>query len=218
MRRGQGCLPNGKAYETMVAESLGKLRYKNIPIIVSRSTAGASDVPDIIFAVGRSRIALECKTKGAFEGGGKKFETSEKGLVINENCIHKILIGDYIPWNGCIPSYLKGDKSLETYEKERDQFPDEYIDVPADTVAKYYAKKSIVYIQIEGYGLYHTGSDVLGLNVPEFICSSRIRIRYKCHGKTKRFQMSVQASFNYNKSSLIKSPYDLLTNPPPELR
>lgn len=216
VKRGQGCLKNGKAYEVRIAETLGKLRYKNKKIVLTESTAGATDGPDIVFRIGKDQIALECKTKDAFEGGGKHLVVTDVGLQITEECFHKELLNTHIPWNGRVPSFLKGDKSIDTYETERKDFPDEYIDVPATTVSSYYAKKSVSYIHIENYGLYHTGEDILGLGVPYFSCDSRMRIRYKCHGKTK-FHMSVQASFTYKTSSLKLSHYDILTKSHPML-
>jgi hypothetical protein len=187
-------------------------------IAVPETTAGAnSKCSDISVLIKGNRYMFEVKNKGAFEGGGKRFQVGEYGLYIPEDSIHKTLLGNYIPWGGRVPSFLKGDKSLTTWDSEKATFKDEYIEVPEDTICKYYKEKGVSYIQVECKGVYHTGEDVLGFNVPVFSCSIKIRIRCKRH-TSGPMPSTVQASFIYNRKTIPSSPYDIVSNPPPCLQ
>ena len=99
--------------------------------------------------------------------------------------------------------YKKADVD---YDYER--FTNEFVDVPSDSVSKYYASKKTYYIQIgDGYGLYYMGKDVAGLDVPEFKPELRLRIRLKRGGShpiyNYRFTTALQAK------SLKKSDVDM---------
>jgi hypothetical protein len=52
----------------------------------------------------------------------------------------------------------------------------------ADHIARLYNKKGVFYIQIGGAGLFHLGSDPLGLGVPKFAGEANIEIRLKSAG------------------------------------
>jgi hypothetical protein len=138
----------------------------------------------------------------------------DQGLVIPEDCLHKECLGSYIPFQGRIPSFLKGDKRPEQWVVEKHLFPDEFIPVDTKKVTEYYRRKGESYIQIEGKGLYHLGTDILGCGVPEFGCDTFLRIRCKCHKSTPMYR-SIMTSFVYKKETLPASPYDLLIHPPP---
>lgn len=76
----------------------------------------------------------------------------------------------------------------------------------------YYKGKGVHYIQIEKYGLYHTGNDILNLGVPIFYCNQVLRIRTSKHKKKVaggRVPTDVVGDINYDKKTLIKSMYDL---------
>jgi hypothetical protein len=175
---------------------------------VSESTASGGHGQDIQFRVADITVNLECKDQGAFEGGGKTYKNVENVLVIPEECLHKRLLGDYRPFEGRIPSFLKGDKTLATWEAEKHLFKDEYKEAPDTTVATYYRSKGIHYIQFEQKGLYTTGHDILELGVPLFKCETRFRIRCKRH-RSSTMPSSVQASLTYTKKSIAPSPFDL---------
>ena len=213
-RRGKACLENGVLYEKKVADSLSTLLYKGLQVNVHSTTAGATKESDIRFSIGNMVYGIEIKDKKAFEGGQKRMSPSENGLMIPEECLHKECLGSYIPFQGRIPSFLKGDKRPEQWIQEKHLFVDEYIPVDNTKVTEYYRRKGESYIQVEGKGLYHLGSDVLGLGVPEFSCSTQLRIRCKCH-KSSPMHRSIMTSFIYKKETLNLSPYDLVTNPPP---
>ena len=205
--RGGASLKKGTAYEDVIRELLAKYTYNELVIDVAGKTAGAGHGQDVQFIVADITVNVECKDKGAFEGGGKTYKNVENTLVFPEECLHKTLLEGYIPFGGRVPSFLKGDKTLATWETEKTMFKDEHTNVPDTTVADYYRSKGIHYIQFEKKGLYTTGYDILELGVPLFKCETRIRIRCKRHGSST-MPGSVQAAFVYTKKSIIPSPVD----------
>ena len=213
--KGGNSLAKGLAYEDIIRRRLQSCTFNGEELIVKEETAGAGHGHDISFQVSGHTVNVECKDKGAFEGGGKVFKNVENKLVIIDECFHKTLVGDYIPFEGKIPSFLKGDKSIEMWESEKKDFKDEYIEVLPSVVTNYYKSKGIHYIQVEGKGLYTTGLDILELGVPLFACSTEIRIRCKRHGSTS-MPSSVQASFVYDKKTLHRSSFDFQTTLPPK--
>jgi hypothetical protein len=213
-KRGASCLRNGIAYEKRVYDSLSLLNYHGKMIVLSPITAGATDQSDIRFSIDGSPYSIEVKDKKAFEGGQKRMVPGMNGLVIPEECLHKECLGSYIPFQGNVPSFLKGDRRPEQWAAEKHMFTDEYIPVDNQTVKEYYRRKGESYIQVEDKGLYHLGTDVLDLGVPEFQCETKLRIRCKCHSSQPMIR-SIMTSFIYNKKTLERSPYDLVSNPPP---
>ena len=61
-------------------------------------------------------------------------------------------------------------------------FRDQFVDVPSDAIAKYYASKNTYYIQIGTRGLYYMGADVAGIGCRPFNPQTRLRIRLKRGG------------------------------------
>jgi len=209
--RGGASLKKGVIYEDTIRTLLGCCTYNNGTINVREKTGGAGHGQDIQFTV---TVNVECKDKGAFEGGGKTYKHIENKLVMSEDCLHKTLLEDYIPFEGRIPSFVTGNKEdpldtkIKVWETEKHLFKDEYKDVSKTAVADYYKSKGIHYIQVEGKGLYTTGHDILELGAPLFTCVTKLRIRCKRHGSST-LPGSVQAALIYMKSSLIPSPVDL---------
>lgn len=212
--RGGNSLKNGILYEKKIATSLATLQYEGIPLQVHGTTAGASSASDVQFTLSGTVYGIEIKDKDAFEGGQKRMIPGDQGLIIPEECLHKECLASYIPFQGRIPSFLKGDKRPEQWTAEKHLFADEYISVDSKKVAEYYRRKGESYIQVEGKGLYHLGQDILGCGVPEFVCETLLRIRCKCHKSVPMYR-SIMTSFIYKKETLIPSPFDLLTKPPP---
>jgi hypothetical protein len=213
-KRAGTSLRNGIAYEKSVSDSLSTLTYHGKPIVVCSTTAGASGESDVRFSIDGSSYSIEVKDKKAFEGGQKRMVPGVNGLIIPEDCLHKECLGSYIPFQGNVPSFLKGDRRPEQWASEKHLFADEYIPVDKQKVTEYYRRKGESYIQVEDKGLYHLGTDILGLGVPEFQCETKLRIRCKCHSSEPMVR-SIMTSFYYDKKTLMRSPYDLITNPPP---
>ena len=211
--RGKKCLQNGISYEQKILLKLSMISYKNYPIQIQHKSGGATMNADIQLQVGDILIQIEAKNKGAFEGGGKTMKLHNGRLSCPNGSIHSIILDGYTPWSGRIPSFLKGDKSLRTWNCEKFFFRDEYRRIAPDVISQYYYKKNIHYIQVEGKGLYHTGNDILQLGVPLFECRARLRIRCKQHSSSS-MPSSVQASFTFDRRSLDTSPYDIESNLP----
>jgi hypothetical protein len=78
---------------------------------------------------------------------------------------------------------------------------------------RYYHSKNTYYIQIENIGLFHTGEDILALDVPFFSCKTKLRIRSTKH-KKNGIPTDITAAMQFDRKSLIKSLYNFETNLP----
>jgi hypothetical protein len=212
--RVSSCLHNGMAYEAQISACLKRLNYKNQPIIVGE-TAGSKGVCDIPIQIGNIKTGIEAKNLGAFEGGCKKLYPAACGMQIQEECIHKSIIGNRQLYGGAILPWNAGKRSAEDWAAAEHIFkPDIYIDAPRQSIAEYYELKGANYIQVEGFGLYHTGNDVLVLGVPKFECDVKLRIRSTKHIKNK-IPTDITAGLQFNRKTLTKSVYCLDTKLPP---
>ena len=212
-----GPFQSGNTFEKHVAEQLLKLKYKGLPIEVL-GCAGASKGTDVRFRIGLQNYALEAKTKGGFEAGQKKFKLVNGALMFPDKCLHATLLPGYIPFGGLIPPFLERRITKDEWIAVKHLYPDEYTAVTSlDLVARYYNTQGSSYIQIEGYGLYKTSEDdPLELGVPIISCKAKVRVRCKEHASSP-LSMSVNCSINYDKGSLVQSPYCLLSRLPPNL-
>jgi len=203
---------NGSRYENQIAIHLNHLN--------SRVIGGSGHGNDIeIMLPPHPVICIEVK-HNSDEFGGKTFRLVNERLELPDSVMRSFISEDYFPFGGRIPSFLRGDRTIATWENERHSFGDEYINLdnlngPAD----YYKSKGAHYIQVKGRGLYHTGEDILNLGVPFFRPNVvKIRIRAKRHHGRGVPPTSVQASFNMKLRDLEASNYDIETNMPPKLR
>jgi|GEM_PF-6438806 len=184
---------SGKAYEDRIRNILIGLG-ENVP-----PTAGSARGPDIKICREPNDISIEVKSGEAKEGGQFTVPIVDGKLVFN----NKIL------WEGNIPSFLSGDKTKETWLKEKHIFRNDRIELDDRTViAKYYKDKGSSYIQVEHKGLYHTGEDPLKLGAPLFEADTTLRIRCKQHTSSS-VPGSVMASLEFDRVSLKKSPINL---------
>jgi hypothetical protein len=112
------------------------------------------------------------------------------------------------------------DDASMTYDdwvRVKHLYPDVYIPCPNDSIAKTYRAKGVHYIQLEHYGLYHTGDDVCDFGVPMFACSQRLRVRCKRHGSRckvtgNHIPTSVTAALRPTIKTLTKSPISIEDN------
>lgn len=212
------CLNAGRQYELKVVDILSKLKYNNQRLNVQALTAAASHDNDVVFAVREKYYGIECKNKGAFEGGGRVLKVINGNLCVEDIGLIKTLYGEHVAFNGMIPSFLKGDRSKDTWLSEKDLFHDEYIHVEPTAISEYYKTKGSSYIQVEGKGLYHTGNDVLEFGVPLFQGDTRLRIRTTKHIDRKTgVPRDVTVALVFKRASLAKSPYCLETSRPMSL-
>ena len=205
---------SGNEYERKIHKILSHIKINNTALELT-PIAGSKQGSDIIMKGNQGPIGFEVKNKGAFEGGSKKLTYCEDRLGIQSPCIQKYIIADRKLYNGLnLPCY-EGKKTLEDWKAVEQIFkPDIYIDAPADAIASYYKKCGTYYIQIEGYGLYHTEQDILNLGVPFFSCKSILRIRSSKHMK-KGVATDITAALQFDKRNLEKSPFSLDGKLPP---
>lgn len=202
---------NGSRYEHEIANHLSHLN--------ARVDGGSGHGNDIEFLLpDHSMCSLETK-HNSDEFGGKTFRLVNERLELPDSVIKTFISEDYVPFGGRIPSFLRGDRTVATWENEKHLFKDEYLDlVNLNGPADYYISKGAHYIQVKGRGLYHTGEDILNLGVPFFRPNVvKIRIRAKRHHGKGVPPTSVQASFNVKLRDLERSDYDIETNIPPRL-
>lgn len=209
--RGKRCFQSGKSYQTKICEKLQKLSINGAKCNV-REVIGANSGADItIMGISNQDIGFEIKNKGAFEGGSSKMTYNEANgtLSFSDGTLHQKLLGNQTIYDGKNLPWYAGKKTMEDYKQVADIFGKEIrIELPTHSMADYYKHTSVHYIQVEGYGLYHTGTDILNFGVPYFECKQGLRIRTSKH-KKKGIPTDVVGDINYDKKSLMKSPYNL---------
>ena len=131
-----------------------------------------------------------------------------------EECIHKSIIGNRQLYDGAILPWNANKRTAADWAAAEHIFkPDIYIDAPRLSIAEYYELKGANYIQVEGFGLYHTGNDVLGMGVPKFECDVKLRIRSTKHIKDG-IPTDITAGLQFNRKTLAKSSFCLDTKLP----
>lgn len=199
--RGKNCFSSGKSYQHHIYETLSSMTMGR-----AIEVDGAKSGPDIVLHIKDQCVGLEVKNKGGFEGGSAKMTYQGDRLRFGEDTLHHQLLGDQIVYEGRNLPYYEGKIESTEYDEVKHIFDKEISkEVPCDTMATYYKHTGVHYIQIEGYGLYHTGHDILHLEVPFFTCEQRLRIRTSKH-KKKGVPTDVVGDINYNKKTLSKSP------------
>jgi hypothetical protein len=189
---------SGIEYEKRVSTRLG---ISNI--------AGASSKIDVYDK--DREINIECKTKNAFEGGQISLGVKENNYIFPENekgDLFKKLLNLHTPFDGRIPSFKNGDKSFETWKREKDYFKSYMLECDSTSISEYYKLKGVDYIQIEEKGLYHTGKDIHNYGIPFFEPKTKIRIRCKQHSSSS-MPSSIMLSLNFNKRSLPLSKFSI---------
>ena len=201
--RGKNCFSSGKSYQHHIYETLSSMTNKVIEV------DGAKSGPDIVLHIKDLCIGWEVKNKGGFEGGSAKMTYQGDRLRFGEDTLHHQLLGDQVVYEGKNLPYYEGKTESTDYDVVKHIFDKEISKgVPCDTMSTYYKNTGVHYIQIEGYGLYHTGHDILHLQVPFFTCEQRLRIRTSKH-KKNGVPTDVVGDINYNKKTLSKSPFDI---------
>jgi len=98
----------------------------------------------------------------------------------------------------------------EDVQHDYDKFKDEFIDIPGNAVANYYASKKTYYIQIgSGYGLYYMKNDPARLGIPAFNLQLRLRIRIKRGGSFPIYNYRFTTAIQAKQGSLARSNSDL---------
>lgn len=209
--RGKQSFKSGNAYESKIHDIICRIFSKpvNNETYVVGKIAGAKAGSDIKITSSNRTIGIEIKNKGGFEGGVKKLEYGKNRLEIKEDSVHKEILGDICLYEGKNLPWYEGKKSVSAWNEVKSLFKkDIYLQASSDAISRYYKKIGTYYIQIEGYGLYHTGDDILQLGVPEFSCKICLRIRSTKHLK-KGIPTDITAGLQYDKRTLPSSPFSL---------
>lgn len=194
----------GKHYEAFVAGIL------KLPAI----TAGSNkNINDIRLPWKDGHVDIEVKRTIGAEFGQRRAHIVD-GILTIPHPLFQDCIAHTELFNGKIPPFLlKTGMTFPEWESVAAEFRDEQYSAPSDAISKFYAEKGNAYIQIKGYGLYHTGVDVCGFGVPYFRCQTHLRVRCKRHGRKcpltgKDIPTSVMTSFWVSKPP-ERSPFSL---------
>ena len=203
------CEIDGRRFNTQTEEELGGSSAKNdiecnfienndIGIEVKKPT------PDW----------MQCSIKRNTELN--RWEPSKRGKIPEESSkLFGELLNSVNLYNGKIPPFMERRMTKEEWSLEKEEtneWDDDYVDIPEDTIQKLYSMKGCQYIQISEYGLYHLGDDICGFGVPEFRTEQRMRIRIKPHGcraDGSRSLSVIAACQPKDIKSLTKSQYSL---------
>jgi hypothetical protein len=203
--RGSSSFKSGKTYQSNICQRINSTGVKAVEV------QGAKSGADIIVFINGQTVGIETKKKRAFEGGSCKmnYNNSTSRLEFRENTIHSKILGDTFVYGGQNLPYYQNKKTLADWKEMEELFSkDIYIPIEDNTVSSYYLQTGVYYIQVEGYGLYHTGVDILDIGVPCFKCKQTLRIRTSKHIK-KGVHTDVVGDLNYDKKSLVKSTHSL---------
>jgi hypothetical protein len=179
-----------------------KLNWKNpmdIGIEVKRPT------PDWM------QMSLKKDSNGSWIGSKKA------KIPKNAQHIFEEIIGSTELYQGKTPPFLLKKIKYSDWVAIKTASPefkdDVYIPCQPNTIAQLYKEKGCQYIQISGKGLYHTGEDICGFDVPFFTCEQRIRIRIKVHHESDKYgyaSLSITAAAQPKTlNSIAVSPYSL---------
>jgi hypothetical protein len=203
---------SGKANERAFCEQLRRLRYLGEAMGVADPAGTQKNAPDTVLTLpGVHRpLVFELKENRASEGGGSNLVFREGRYERPKHpVVDRYYPAGFQPWEGRAPSCLRGDKSLETWEREKDSFPGLWLDMPNSVVSEYYRTKGADYIHVRGKGIYHTGIDPMGWGVPMFTPPCRLRIRAKQHHGSS-VPNDVQVCFVFKSQALETSRYDFM--------
>lgn len=221
--KGARCSIQGRQYERDVADTckLFGSPFMDIPFNTQthEQLGGCTAKQDVYLNwMSQDDIGLEVKRKTPdwmqmnivpTENGGWIPSTRCKIPVESRDVFCRFLQDVVFP----VPPFLHRDITYAEWTECKSVYKDKYYEVPSDTIADAYAAKKTHYIQLHGYGLYHTGVDVCNFGVPLFACQQYIRVRCKRHGKTdatgKHIPSSVMTSLCPKLKTLPKSPFSL---------
>jgi len=208
----KNCHINGKPFNTQKEEELAGSSSKN------DIECNFMNEKDIGIEVKKSNTPdwMQCSIK--YNNENNRWEGGEKCKIPNE-CkeMFNNIIKDVNLYDGEIPPFMKKTITHEewvTIKKETNKWDDKYIDIPSDSISRLYQAKGCYYMQIsDGFGLYHLGNDICGLDVPLFNIEQQLRIRTKIHTRknNKGFcNLSVTVACQpKNIKELIPSKYSL---------
>lgn len=233
MSIGARCTEQGRLYERLVATVCQTIKSPLLDIPLNtqdpQELGGCSGKQDIVLNFRRrndigmevKRVTPDWMQMSICIGEDARWTPTAKVRIPLE--AQTIFMSYVHAINFPVPPFLTRPITYVEWTNIKQMYKDRYHEVPNDIIARAYRAKNTHYIQVNGYGLYHTGEDVCGFGVPFFECNQYIRVRCKRHGKRdhtgKHVPSSVMMSFRPQLKTLAKSPYSLdsLSRIPPNL-
>lgn len=228
--KGHLCSVNGNNYEKMIYYIVKNCTIDGQVFNTQneKDLGGSSSSIDIqCNFIGIKNIGIEAKKYNTpdwvqcsirYHAQRHQWEATPNGKIPQKSReLFNELINNVKLFNGKIPPFMTRVLTHEEWlsiKKSTDDWNDQYINIPNDTIKKLYSIKGCHYIQIsDGYGLYHLGNDICYFGIPEFITEQRIRVRTKIHSRKNKkgfCDLSVTIACQpTNITSLGKSPYSL---------
>ena len=225
-KKGKKCSVNGNIYEKKIYNVIKNVKFNHNKFTIQKEAdlAGSSCNNDLECILDNKIIGIEAKKfntpdwmQCSLKYSNGVWTGSKKGKIpeVSRNIFNNLLKN--IPlFNGKIPPFINKKythKQWISIKKKTNDWDDNYIDIPNDTIKNIYKAKGCYYIQISEYGLYHLGDDIYKFNVPEFIINQEMRVRTKIHttkDKNGFCSLSVTAACKTkNITQLTKSQYSL---------
>lgn len=189
-KRGSQCSVSGKMYEKSIYMVLNKCYIDGSPFNVQHAGGSSHDM-DLICIFNGSRMGIEVKKSRApdwiqccihFNHDLNTWTCSPKstlpeGIItmFTSMITDKCIFNNHNPPSDITHSEWKRLKSSTT------TWNDMYFDIDPLTISMMYSFKGCQYIQLSEHGLYHTGCDPCGFDVPLFAVKSKARVRVKIH-------------------------------------
>ena len=215
----------GILYEQTLNRNLKKYKLQTSSFQPAGSDPNAPDA-ELLYKGQKYKVEVKLDTKVDFGQGSLDYDAAKKkwslGGAATESAeqMRQFLTAIGVPeivnkkW-GPKGSPRKFTVPLNKFKQEDvdhdyKKFTDEFIDIPGNAVANYYASKKTYYIQIgAGYGLYYMKSDPAKLGVPPFNLKLRLRIRIKRGGSLPIYNYRFSTAIQAVSGSLSKSNSDL---------
>ena len=179
---------NGDKYEDKITKIL--IDKEILPKDYVR--AGASDKADVEINLKGKKIKIEIKGEKKVNpdfGQVSLIWSKDKGWFWREIEDKKEVIKIYKGLNiikehiNFIPKRFSKNKSELTMadQKNDSQMEKSNIQIPVDTLFKYYEAKNTYYIQIQNLGFFHLAKDIFDIGTLQFPGKIYLRLRHKVH-------------------------------------
>lgn len=214
----------GILYEATINSKLKKYKLQSVSFIPAGSDANAPDA-ELLFKGKKYKVEVKLDLNVDFGQGSLDYDVENKTWKLggaktsSGEQMRSFLTSLRVPelvnkaWGskGAPRKFTVESKNFTNKDVEFDyaNFKDQFIDIPGDSVSRYYNSKSTHYIQIGGYGLYYMGSDPARLSVPSFNMKLRLRIRIKRSGSYPIYNYRFTTAMQAVKGSLHKSTKNL---------
>ena len=214
----------GILYEKTINENLKKAKVQKKSFVAAGSDSNAPDA-EITYNKIDYKIEVKLDLNVDFGQGSLDYDLKAKKWKLGgANTVSAIQMREFLEGVG-VPALVQKKWGAHgaprkytvpfSQYKQKDvdydyaKFTDQFVDIPKDSVAKYYNSKKTYYIQIGGYGLYHMGKDIAKIGTDEFDLQLKLRVRLKRGGSMPIYNYRFTTAIQAVKGSLQKSKVDL---------